>query len=110
MNTGIKNILIILLVIIFIFGCGSKEKESEPYDQVWVGMTKTEIVELIGSTNEKRYITKRNNQIQGPEKKFWHEIPMDAKLEVWTYHTKSGKLNLYFVGKSSELKYIASPK
>lgn len=100
------NLRITLLVIISlsVFSGCVKEKPV-PFNDIWIGMTKAEIVKLVGATNEKRYMTKSNNQIHGPEKEFWHKIPMGAKLEVWTYHTPGGKLNLYFLGKTSNLKY-----
>ena len=100
----ILNLIIHLIFLIFICAC-QKQEQPKPSEDIWLGMTKSEIVKLVGGTNEKRYMTKSNNQIQGPEREFWHKIPMGAKLEVWTYRTAGGKLNLYFVGKSSELKY-----
>ncbi len=98
------NLFILLIFIVFICACHKAEK-PKPLEDIWVGMTKTEIVKLVGATNEKRYMTKSNNQIQGPEREFWHKIPTGTKLEVWTYQTAGGKLNLYFFGKSSDLKY-----
>jgi hypothetical protein len=98
------NFLILIIFLIFLYAC-QKPEQPKPSEDIWIGMTKTEIVKLVGETNEKRYISKTNNQIQGPEKEFWHEIPMGAKLEVWTYNTAQGQLKLYFIGKSSELKF-----
>jgi|GEM_PF-2073729 len=103
------NLFILLIIIVFICACQKAEK-PKPLEDIWVGMTKAEIVKLVGATTEKRYMTKSNNQIHGPEKEFWHKIPMGAKLEVWTYHTPGGKLNLYFIGKGSELKYKVNIK
>lgn len=102
MNKMIKFFVMAAVLMSFI---GCIKARPIPYKDIRVGMTKTEIVKLVGATNEKRYISKTNNQIQGPEKEFWHEIPMGAKLEVWTYHTAQGQLKLYFIGKSSELKF-----
>jgi hypothetical protein len=100
----LKNVVLITVYLFLFNGCVKKDK-PDPFNEIWTGMTKSEIVKLVGTTNEKRYMTKTNNQIQGPEKEFWHEIPKGVKLETWTYHTPQGKLNLYFIGKSSDLKY-----
>ncbi|MBN2858365.1 MAG: hypothetical protein JXN63_08185 [Candidatus Delongbacteria bacterium] len=68
-------------------------------------MTKNEIVNAIGTTDVKRFITKTNNQIQGAEKEFWYDLDYGTKLEVWTYKYDRGTLNLYFIGESADLKY-----
>jgi len=68
-------------------------------------MNKSAIIQLIGNTTAKRFITKTNNQIQGPEEEFWYDLDYGTKLEVWTYKSENGSLNLYFIDGESDLKY-----
>ncbi len=98
---GYNKLLIILIFALSILSC----TKQNPYDKITVGMSKSEIIQFIGNTSAKRYITKTNNQIQGPEKEFWYELAYGTKLEVWTYKSENGSLNLYFIDGESELKY-----
>jgi len=103
MKRNLKS-FVIFIFLFFISSC-QKSENIKPSEDIWIGMNKAEIIKVLGATNEKRYISKTNNQIQGPEKEFWHEIPKGTKIEVWTYHTAQGQLKLYFIGNSSELKF-----
>ncbi|MEK6692933.1 MAG: hypothetical protein AABY44_05850 [Nitrospirota bacterium] len=89
--------------------------DSKTYDQVRkkidIGQSKQTIRELLGPPDRIINSTKRNKYIWGPEELFWDEIPMGAKLEVYSYMFSDGGLNLYFVDGSEELNYIAfAPK
>lgn len=97
-----------LAFMLFMQSCSNAR---QPYDLIKPGMTKTEIAGLIGTTEIKKYITKTNNQIQGPEEQFWYDLEMGTKLEVWTYRFDKGTLNLYFTGRSNYLAYkVFRPK
>ena len=79
--------------------------------KIEAGQSKQTIQELLGPPGKITNTTKHNKYIWGPEERFWDEIPMGAKLEVWSYTFSDGSLNLYFVDGSEKLNYLAfAPK
>ncbi len=102
MRQMLKYMMLFICFTVAVISCTKNQKLHE---KIKTGMTKSEIVQIMGETSEKRFITKRNNKIQGPEEDFWYEIELGTKLEAWTYTSEEGTLNLYFVGNGKELKY-----
>lgn len=79
--------------------------------KIEIGQSKQTIQKFLGPPGKITNTIKRNKYIWGPEERFWDEIPMGAKLEVWNYTFSDGGLNLYFVDGSEELNYLAfAPK
>ena len=113
LNICIAKLICVTVLICFPPSCFADD--SKAYDQVRkkidIGQSKETINELLGPPDRIINSTKRNKYIWGPEERFWDEIPMGAKLEVWSYTFSDGGLNLYFVDGSEELNYLAfAPK
>jgi hypothetical protein len=71
------------------------------------GQSKRTIIDLLGEPLTKMITVKQNKFIWGPEEKFWDNIPMKTRLEVWKYEFSDGNLNLYFLNEGGHLDYKA---
>ena len=66
-----------------------------------VGMTRTEITSRYGEPERTQVLTKSDESIWGPIESFWAEVPMGAKVELWSFQSTNvgqpGETELYFI-------------
>jgi hypothetical protein len=65
--------------------------------QFKAGMARTAIVEQFGEPASKQTLVKTSLHIFGPIEDFWSSLPDQARVEIWSYRTQGGNVELYFV-------------
>lgn len=68
--------------------------------QISEGDSRVAIVQTYGEPAGQRQMTKRDEVIWGPIEDFWSEVPMESRVEIWTYRVDEGDVELYFVDDS----------
>jgi len=107
LETNMNVKIIIVFSVLAWCGVACHEKQDN-VRAVQVGQTKQEIKKRLGEPYEIKFIKKTAGPIWGPEEEFWDKIPNDTLLEVWSYKSDEGHLNLYYTGtNNNRLDYKA---
>lgn len=72
-------------------------------ERTFIGMSKTDIVKELGEPDKIDELTKSTEYIFGPFESLWDQIQMGDKIVTWTYETKTGYKELYFLNDTSEV-------
>jgi len=101
-----------ILLTLVVVSCS----ESIPdHGQFSVGMTRDEVLERFGKPQRTQVMTKSGEGIWGPIEKYWAEIPLGAKVEIWGFNSEitmeapegaynqAGQTELYFVNDSNNI-------
>lgn len=104
----LKKIKAIFIFIILIFNfC---EPETRIPDSVQLGMTKSEVHQLLGMPALTDSVVKDTEIIWGAEEAFWDELALGTSLEIWKYNLDEEELLLYFIDGGDSLTYkIVAP-
>ena len=87
---------------------------AEPrHGEFAVGMSRTEISSRYGKPDRTQVLTKSDESIWGPIESFWPEVPMGAKVEMWSFQSTNegqrGQTELYFVDDADTVDGIGTP-
>jgi hypothetical protein len=105
----------LLIALVFLVACGPRERDHSEFS---IGMTRSGILGTFGQPQQTQMLTKTGEPIWGPIEKFWSQVPMGARVEIWSYasHLNSkddggtpeqrGQTQLYFVNDSDEVTGI----
>lgn len=69
-----------------------------------VGMPRQEVVAKFGEPHSRQSLVKSDSIIMGPIESFWPFVAMGARVDIWSYAIDGGRVELYFVDDSSEVK------
>jgi hypothetical protein len=94
-----NSAMLALLGTIALFACGPIPQPSDFH----VGMSRQQIVAEFGEPQSRKSLVKSDPYIWGPIETFWSSVPMGARVEIWSYPTSGGAIELYFVDDSSEV-------
>ena len=64
------------------------------------GMTKAVLRERFGEPAETQEIVKRTEFVFGPIETFWSSMEMEDEVEIWSYRSPGGHVELYFLNGS----------
>ena len=86
----------ILLLASLMSGCVSLPV-SEDFE---IGVTKAVLRERFGEPAETQEMVKRTEFVFGPVETFWSSMEMEDQLEIWSYRSPGGHVELYFTNGS----------
>lgn len=99
-------VLICSSVLLLLAACESKRIPL--HSDFSVGMSKPTLIARFGPPDQKQTMYKRSDAVWGPIEDFWHNVPPNAKIEIWSYKSLSaleagnprlteGNTELYFI-------------
>ena len=96
-----RIISILLTGMILTVGC----KGSNLHEKSLSGLHQTEIEEMLGKPDTTKEIVKSREPIWGPIENIWHKLETGEKAVIWTYQTRKGRKELYFLNDSTEVVF-----
>ena len=72
-----------------------------------VGTSKADVVERLGQPDQTEIIVKQQEAIWGPPEEWWHTLEIGDSVEIWSYLSPQGTLQLYFLRGSETVDYEA---
>jgi len=99
-----KRLIYVLILGMFLMASGCQSVNSVDLEkQEFTGMDKADIVKLLGEPDKVEELTKNTEYIFGPIEDLWDQMEMGGKIVIWTYETRNGYKELYFLNDSSEV-------
>jgi hypothetical protein len=100
----------LLALSLLVFGCASPDIPRKHSDFA-VGMSRSAVLSRFGPPDRHQTLVKTSGAVWGPIEDFWPEIPLGARVEIWSYRSKAeveggspdaidGSTELYFIGDS----------
>jgi len=105
----------LLTAVVILAACGPREPGHSEFS---VGMTRSEVLHRFGQPQQTQTLTKSGESIWGPIEEYWSQVPMGARVEIWSYDShmdsmhdggtseQRGQTRLYFVNESDEVTGI----
>ena len=76
--------------------------------QIQVGMSRAEVLDLLGPPGVKGTLIKQSETIWGPQEEWWDQIEMGDSLETWSYlYPQQGIQHVYFLNESEAVSFTA---
>ncbi len=96
-------------IVSSLVACSSTDAtlQTDEPPHVWVGTSKADAVARLGQPDESKTIVKQQEHIWGPAEDFWYTLDMGDSIEIWTYKSPQGTLQLYFLRGSETVDYEA---
>ena len=69
-------------------------------DDFEIGMTKTVLRERFGEPADTQEVVKSTEYIFGPVETFWATMEIGDEVEIWSYPSPGGHVELYFLNDS----------
>lgn len=99
-----------------VLGCGAQDGTRD-HSAFEVGMDRSAVLVNFGPPDQQQTLFKQSNAIWGPIEDFWSEVPSGAKVEIWSYasrtrlvegsaETTPGSTELYFVNDSMTVQGV----
>jgi hypothetical protein len=74
---------------------------------VAVGTSKVDVLERLGQPDKRETTFKQQEAIWGPPEEWWHTLEIGDSMEIWSYLSPEGTLQLYFLRGSETVDYEA---
>ena len=68
-----------LILMVLVAACQSS---TSPPSELRVGMSKAEVLELLGQPGVRGTLVKQTESIWGPQEEWWDQVEMGASLET----------------------------
>ena len=93
------------ILMVLVAACQSST--SSP-SELRVGLSKAEVLELLGEPGVRGTLVKQTESIWGPQEEWWDQVEMGASLETWSYlYPGEGTQFVYFLNKSDIVSFTA---
>lgn len=95
-----------LFLVVMLLPTACRISEERP--EIEVGMSRAEVLQLLGPPTESEVVVKQNEFIWGPQEAWWDQVEMGATLEVWSYlFPGEGTRSVYFLNESDRVSFKA---
>ncbi len=96
---------VFFILMVLVAACQSS---TSPPSELRVGMSKAEVLELLGQPGVRGTLVKQTESIWGPQEEWWDQVEMGASLETWSYlHPGEGTQFVYFLDESDTVSFTA---
>lgn len=92
-------IYILVFVAILTGGCQNEDLDEREF----TGLRKSEIKQMLGEPDTIAEWPKTTDHIWGPVEDLWYQMQMGDKMVIWTYETRKGRKELYFLNDEPEV-------
>ena len=92
-----RNITISILLLAVLPSACTSLPVSDDFE---IGMTKAAFRERFGEPAETQSLVKRTEFVFGPVETFWSSMNMGDTVEIWSYRSSGGHVELYFLNGS----------
>jgi hypothetical protein len=96
---NVRNCTLLALAFSTVLACSGSPGPGD----FRVGASRKQILESFGAPSRQQIFLKTNKHIWGPIEDFWYRIPLNSRVEVWTYRVEGGSIELYFVDQSEQV-------
>ena len=95
----------LLILMVLVVACQSS---TRPPSELRVGLSKAEVLELLGQPGVRGTLVKQTESIFGPQEEWWDQVEMGASLETWSYlYPGEGTQFVYFLDESDTVSFTA---
>ncbi len=96
-----------LFFILWVLVAACQSSASSP-SELQVGVSKAEVLELLGPPGVRGTLVKQTESIWGPQEEWWDQVEMGASLETWSYlYPGEGTQFVYFLDESDTVSFTA---
>ena len=88
-------------MIFSITGCESADVNIAETE--FIGMNKSDIVQMLGEPDGVEELTKNTEYVFGPIEGLWAQIEMGEKIVIWKYEDREGYKELYFLNDETKV-------
>ncbi|MCZ6879061.1 MAG: hypothetical protein O7G29_13050 [Acidobacteria bacterium] len=96
-----------LFFILLVLAAACQSSTSPP-SELRVGMSKAEVLELLGPPGVRGTLVKQTESIWGPQEEWWDQVEMGGSLETWSYlYPGEGTQFVYFLDELDTVSFTA---
>lgn len=93
------------LIAALLLGCGSTRADRS---RVHVGMTKSQVLEVLGEPARAKTSTKQSESIWGPPEEWWGELKVGDAYETWSWKFPGeGTYSVYFLRGEPTVRHVS---
>ncbi|MFB3068842.1 MAG: hypothetical protein ACE1ZI_06170 [Acidobacteriota bacterium] len=94
--------------LFFILLAAACQSSTSPPSELRVGMSKAEVLELLGPPGVRGTLVKQTESIWGPQEEWWDQVEMGGSLETWSYlYPGEGTQFVYFLDELDTVSFTA---
>jgi hypothetical protein len=100
-----RQIGLFFILWVLVAACQSS---ASPPSELQVGLSKAEVLELLGPPGVRGTLVKQTESIWGPQEEWWDQVEMGGSLETWSYlYPGEGTQFVYFLDESDTVSFTA---